>query len=74
MRFGFTRDSVIFWLAILGAVITYLMSAGAPPGQWTYQDWLQAASFVVATLAGKLATSPLPHSEEGGAKITPSGR
>lgn len=53
-----SRDSIIWWLAIAGAVITYLLSA-EPPTQWDYKEWLQAISFVVATVSGKLATSPL---------------
>lgn len=68
-----TRDSVIWWLAILAAIAAYLGSA-PPPTDWTYPQWVQAISFVIATLSGKFATSPLPHSEEGDAKITPSGK
>ena len=55
----FTRDSLLWWLGILGAVIVYLSNA-APPSQWSWNDWMQALAFVVATLSGKLATSPLP--------------
>jgi hypothetical protein len=57
----FTRDSALWWLAIVGAVVTYLASA-EPPTHWTYHQWIQAAMFVVATVSGKLANSPLPHS------------
>lgn len=56
----FARDSIVWWLAIIGAAVTYLISAGEPPPQWDYQQWLQALSFGVATIAGKLATSPMP--------------
>lgn len=58
-----TRDSVLWWLAILGAVATYLASS-EPPTHWTYHQWIQAAMFIVATVSGKLASSPLPHSDE----------
>jgi hypothetical protein len=59
----FTRDSAVWWLAIIGSVITYLASA-APPSQWNYHQWIQAAALIVATISGKLATSPLPHSAD----------
>lgn len=58
-----TRDSIIWWLAIAGAVLTYL-AAAPPPTQWTYAEWVQALAFVVATISGKLATSPLPSAED----------
>lgn len=54
-----TRDSVVWWLAIAGAVLTYLAAAPVP-STWSYFDWIQALAFAVATIAGKLATSPLP--------------
>ena len=53
-----TRDSWLFTLAILSAVIVYLSNAPNPV-DWNYNDWLKAASFAVATISGKLATSPL---------------
>jgi hypothetical protein len=58
-----TRDSIIWWLAIAGAVLTYLAAAPSP-ADWTYADWVKALAFVVATLSGKLATSPLPSKED----------
>lgn len=69
-----TRDSIVWWLAILGAVVTYLIGAGKPPTEWAYGDWLQAVAFLVATISGKLATSPLPHSRFGNAQITPGNQ
>lgn len=60
----FTRDSVIWGLAILGALLTYLVQVGTPPTEWPYSEWVKALAFLVATLAGKLATSPLPSKEE----------
>jgi len=54
-----TRDSWIWFLAIVGAVVTYLLNQ-APPWDWTYNQWLAAAAFGVGTAAGWLKTSPLP--------------
>lgn len=54
-----TRDSIVWGLGIVGAALTYLLASDSP-AQWGYHEWLQAAAFVVATLSGKLATSPLP--------------
>lgn len=68
------RDSAVWGLAIIGALMAYLIGAQVPPTEWTYMQWLQFVAAAVATLSGKLATSPLPHSVEGDAKITPSGR
>ena len=59
----FTRDSAIWWLAIVAAVLTYLIAA-PPPTQWDYYEWLKAIAFGVATISGKLATSPLPSKRE----------
>ena len=53
------RDSLVWWLGIAGAVVLYLSNAD-PPTLWTYNDWLQALAFAIATAAAKLATSPLP--------------
>lgn len=65
MTLGFTRDSILWWLAISASVLTYLISAENSPNQWNYKEWLQAIAFSIATLSGKLASSPLPHSHEG---------
>ena len=53
-----TRDSAVWWLGIVGAVVTYL-AASRPVPEWDYYAWLQAVAFAVATVSGKLATSPL---------------
>lgn len=58
-----TRDSAVWWLAIAGAILTYL-AAAPPPTVWTYGEWVQALAFLVATASGKLATSPLPSRRE----------
>jgi hypothetical protein len=68
------RDSLVLSLAIIGAVFGYLIAAGKPPTEWNYQEWLQAGAFAVGVISAKLSTSPLPHSEEGDMKVTPSGR
>ncbi len=54
------RDSLALWVALAVAIVTYLASAGKPPQEWSYAEWIQAASFILAYLSGKLATSPLP--------------
>ena len=53
-----TRDSIVWWLGIVGAALVYL-SQCPPPQTWAYGDWLQCIAFLVATVSGKLATSPL---------------
>ena len=53
-----TRDSFVWWLGILGGVVVYL-AAASPVPEWDYYAWLQFVAFVVATVSGKLATSPL---------------
>lgn len=54
------RDSALWYLAALGAVVGYLITAQKPPTEWSYMEWLNAASFVLAWAIGKLQTSPLP--------------
>jgi len=56
---NFSRDSIVWWLAIAGAALTYLATAPNPV-QWDYAEWIKFTSFAVATLSAKLATSPLP--------------
>lgn len=53
------RDSGLLYLAFGIAIIGYLTTAAKPPTQWGYPEWLQAASFLLAWISGKLATSPL---------------
>lgn len=53
------RDSIIWYLVVFGAILTYLQQVPSP-AEWAYADWIKAASFVVATIAGKLSSSPLP--------------
>jgi hypothetical protein len=58
------RDSLILWVGLAVAVVGYLSTAMNPPTQWGYMEWLQAASFMLAWVTGKLATSPLPGKPE----------
>lgn len=53
------RDSLVLWLGLAVAVVGYLATAAKPPAEWAYAEWLQAASFGLAWVMGKLATSPL---------------
>lgn len=53
-----TRDSYLLWLGLAIAIVGYL-SASKSPLEWGYTEWLQAASFLLAWVSGKLATSPL---------------
>ena len=57
--FGLNRDSLLLWLGLGVAIVGYLGSAAKPPTEWSYAEYLQAASFVLAWAMGKLATSPL---------------
>ncbi len=73
MTFGLTRDSALWTLAAVIACMGYLMTL-PPPTEWTYYQWLQTAAAAALWISGKLSTSPVSHSEEGDAKITPNGR
>lgn len=54
-----SRDSALLWLAIIGSLAVYLGAAG-PPTLWTWSQWMQFVAACVATVSGKLASSPLP--------------
>ncbi len=56
----FNRDSSMLWIGLALAVVGFLSTADGPPTDWSYLEWLQAASFVLAWISGKLATSPWP--------------
>lgn len=63
-----TRDSIIWTIGLLAAIAGYLVTAQTPPTQWTYMQWLQAATFILAWVMGRLSSSPLagdstPHKE-----------
>lgn len=53
------RDSAMWTLAVVAALLTYL-SASQPPTMWSYYDWIRAVSAVVGIISAKLSTSPLP--------------
>lgn len=55
----FTRDSLLLWLALVAAVGAYLLSVGDPPTVWTYQQWLQFVTAMIAVGVAKLQNSPL---------------
>lgn len=54
------RDSALLWVGLGVAIVGYLITAAKPPNQWSYMEWLQAASMLLAWVSGKLASSPLP--------------
>ena len=60
-----TRDSLVWILVFFGAVVGYLVTAKTPPTEWTYNEWLQASMFLLATLTAKLQGSPLQLSYKG---------
>lgn len=60
----FTRDSFLLWGGLVGALIAYLLSVGDPPTQWSYQQWLQFATAMIAVGIAKLQSSPLPSTAE----------
>jgi hypothetical protein len=65
-----TRDSIVFsWLAVVVAIAGYL-ALGDPPTQWDFKEWMQAIVAVGGIVSGKLGSSPLPHSDDGG-HVTP---
>ena len=41
-----TRESLILWLGVAGATLTYLLNA-PPPTAWDYNEALKFASFLV---------------------------
>lgn len=54
-----TRDSALLYVGALLGVLGYLMASDHTPVQWTYHEWLQAASVALVWIMGKLGTSPL---------------
>jgi hypothetical protein len=74
MNFALTRDSIVLYLGLVGTILTYMLASPVDVGEWKLREWLQCGLLVVSWLTGKLQTSPLPHSEEGDAKITLSGK
>jgi hypothetical protein len=70
MTFGLTRDSTLLYLAIAGTVMSYFVAAEETPNHWSFREWMQFGLMLTSYAWGKLQTSPLRHSELGGAKIT----
>lgn len=67
-----TRDSKLWWVLIAGSVVTALasnMNLIDPLIPVAYREQVQAAlnllALIVATISAKMATSPLPHSDDG---------
>lgn len=69
-----TRDSAVLYLGLAGTIIAYMLASPTDVEHWKLRDWLQCGLLIVSWLTGKLQTSPLPHSTEGKAQITPDGR
>lgn len=53
------RESLLLWLAFGGALVAFLVTAEAPPTEWSYVQWLQFAVFVFGWFIGKLQHSYL---------------
>jgi len=53
-----TRDSMVWWLLMIGAVVGYLATVPVP-SSWSYEQWMNAVLVIIGIVAGKLATSPL---------------
>lgn len=69
-----TRDSALLYLGLAGTIIAYMLASPTEVDQWRLRDWLQCGLLIVSWLTGKLQTSPLPHSTEGSAQVTRSGK
>lgn len=62
----FTRDSVIWWIGIVGSAVVGV-STNLDAFPWLSQEarqWISLASFVVGVVSGKMSTSPRPHSRD----------
>lgn len=74
----FTRDSLVWWVGIIAAVVVGIGTLGTTATEYgipvSWLPYIRLAALVMGIVSGKLATSPLPHSEEGDAKITDSGK
>lgn len=78
MKSLFTRDSQL-WNVIAGAgAVAVALSTLTNPAEYGVPavavPYLRLFALIVTVASAKAATSPLPHSEEGDAKITPSGK
>lgn len=59
------RDSKGWWLALAVVIVGFMNTIPESPTQWSYQDWLQLVTVVLAWATGKLATSPLKGAAKG---------
>lgn len=61
-----TRDSILWWFGMVGAVLTGL-ALNFDLFPWIpdqVQHWISLGAFVFGIVSGKLASSPLPHSKD----------
>lgn len=61
-----TRDSLIWWIGILGGVATGL-AAHLDQFSWlpdNVEKVIELTAFIVSIISGKMATSPLPSKAE----------
>jgi len=64
-----TRDSILWWFGIIGAVIVGLATLGNLNDYGIPDNWLpyiRLAALIVGIVSGKMATSPLPGKKDGG--------
>lgn len=54
-----TRDSWIWIITFAALLLSHLITAGKPPTDWTYNEWLQFLSTFLAGVVGWLSSSPL---------------
>jgi hypothetical protein len=61
-----TRDSLGLWLGIVGGILGVLVAQlDALPLSPQAKTWITIIASLVATISGKLATSPLPGAPKG---------
>lgn len=59
-----TRDSIILWLGIISGIVgVFAAQADAFPAEW--KPYITIAASLLATISGKLASSPLPGAPKG---------
>ena len=54
-----TRDSWVWLVTFIGLLLSHLITAEAPPQDWSYMKWLQFLSTFLAGVVGWLSSSPL---------------
>ena len=54
-----SRDSVVWWLGMIGAVLAAVVNqTGLFPVEW--YPYINATAFIVGVISGWMKTSPLP--------------